>query len=208
MCIPPLFYLLLILIPYIILLYHILRNIIHYYISIAIYISETSNICPRRVLNRTCRYGIGLVNTVTQLGHRLYREYNIARLCAWAECTLPSGYNGQQKGTIVMLMDRIHRFGAYSEASFLLSLVDSLCLWVTQMHIDLHIWRFLCYKRRQTKLMTLPLAHACRVKMMCPLPSGMTKPYTYCTDNQFWVNATITNHNLCSPCDHGEKYVK
>ena len=42
------------------------------------------------------------------------------------------GYSGQQKGTIVMLVDYIHRFETYW-SSFLPSLIDSLCLRVAQM---------------------------------------------------------------------------
>ena len=53
------------------------------------------------------RVGVVHVNLLTTFAFSI--------LGAWAECIWPSrrGYGGQQKGTIVTLVDRIHRFEAY-----------------------------------------------------------------------------------------------
>jgi hypothetical protein len=70
-----------------------------------------------------------------------------------------------KKALFVTLVDRVSRFEAYTEASFLPNLMDSLWLRVAQISEtrDISIFVLMTTTTTMTQPITLPLAvHACR----------------------------------------------
>ena len=104
--------------------------------------------------------------SVRLYSRRLLPTY-CARLCAWAESTWPVvgrvDRRGQQKHSICKVCRPCQPIRSIMKPVFQrFQLI--YCAYESLRCLDLQIWRFLCWQTdRQTKLITLPLAHACGV---------------------------------------------